>query len=72
MLPVSVIKGKVRSCFSRSGFSHCRYEEAEVVNYGHPVRVQCTSASSLVVAQHSENFGGKMVARVACHFSDNV
>ena len=34
------------------------------------VRVQYTSASSLVVAPRGEKFGGNMVVRVARHFAD--
>ena len=70
MPPVSVIEGKVRPCFERSTFVHSWYDEAEVVNYRFLVRVQYTPASSLVVALCGENFGGKMVIRVACHFSN--
>ena len=40
------------------------------MNYGFLVRVQYASALSLVVAPCREKFGGKMVIRVACHFSD--
>ena len=64
MSPVSVIEGKVRPCFERSSFSHSLYDEAEVVNDGFLVRVQYTSASSLVVATCGEKFSGKMVVRV--------
>ena len=51
MLPVSVIEVKVRPYFERSVFVHSRYDEAEVVNDIFLVRVNYTSASSLVVAQ---------------------
>ena len=38
------------------------------MNDGFLVRVKYTSASSLVVAPCSEEFGGNMVVRFACHF----
>ena len=58
MSPVSVIKVKVCPCFEHSDFVYSRYDEAEVVNGGFPVRVQYNLASSLVVAPRSENFLG--------------
>ena len=70
MLPVSVIDVKMRPCFERSDFVHSWYDESEVLNNVFFVCVQYTSTSSLVVAPFSENFGGKMVIRVACHFSN--
>ena len=70
MSPVSVIDGKMRPCFECSSFYHSWYDEAEVVNDGFFFHVQYTSASSLVVAPFSEKFGGKMVVRVVCHFSN--
>ena len=70
MLPVSVIDGKMRLCFERSSFVHSWYDESEVVNDVFFVRVQYTSTYSLVVALCIDKFGGKMVVRVACHFSD--
>ena len=71
MLPVFVIKGKVRPCFERSGFVHFCYDEAEVVNNGFLVRVQYTYASSLVVAPCGDNFYGKIVVRFACQFAND-
>ena len=70
MSPVSVIKGKVFPCFERSGFVHSMFYDMEVVYNGFLVRVQYTSASSIVVAPRGEKFCGKMVFRVACHFND--
>ena len=70
MSPVYVIDGKVLPCFERYGFVHSWYYEAEVVNNGFIVRVQYNSTSSLVVAPCGEKFGGNMVVRVACHFSN--
>ena len=40
MSPVSVIDGKVRPCFERSGFVHSWYNKSEVANDGFLVRVQ--------------------------------
>ena len=63
MSSVSVIDGKVRPCFERSGFSHSWYDESEVENDGFLVRVQYTSTLSLVVEPCSEKFGGNMVVK---------
>ena len=70
MTPVSVIEGKELPGFERSIFSHSGCDQLEVVNDDFFVRVKYTSTSSLVVAPRSEKFGGKMVVRVACHFSN--
>ena len=56
--------------FECSDFFHSWYDETEVVNNGFFVYVQYTYTLSLVVATCSESFGGKMVVRVACHFSN--
>ena len=53
-----------------SGFVHSRYDKAEVFNDRFLASVQCTPALFLVVAPRGEKFGGKMVVRIACHFSD--
>ena len=36
-------------CIERSGFSHCRYDEAEVLNNGFIVRENYTFTSYIVV-----------------------
>ena len=51
-------------------FFYSWYDHSEVVNDDFFVRVQYTSTFSLVVETCSEKFGGKMVVRVACHFSN--
>ena len=60
----------MRLYFECSGFIQSKYDESEVVIYVFFVRVQYTSTSSLAFAPYSEKFGGKMVFRVACHFSN--
>ena len=56
--------------FERSGLVHSWYDEAEVVNDRFLVCVQYTSTSFIVVAPCGENFGGKMLFRVACTFDN--
>ena len=46
------------------------YEEDEVVNDGIIVIVKYTSAPYFVVEIRGDKFGGNMVIRVACQFSD--
>ena len=70
MLLVSAIEGNVLPFVERSVFVHSGYNEAEVVNDGFLVFLKHTSALYVVVAPHGENFCGKMVVRVACHFND--
>ena len=60
----------MRPCFEHSGFVHSRDDKVEVVKNAFLVCVQYTSASSLVVAPCGEKFGGMMVFRVVCHFSN--
>ena len=70
MLPLSIIGGKVCPCFDCSVFVHYCYDEVEFVNDVFVVRVKYTSTLSLVVAPCGEKFGGKMVVRVECQFSN--
>ena len=60
----------MRQYIERSVFFHSRYDEAEVVNDGFLVRVQYTSASSLVITPHGKKFGGKMFIIILCHFDN--
>ena len=53
-----------------SNFVHSSYDEAEVVDDGRLVLVMYASASSLVVKPQGNKFGGNMVVRIVCHFSD--
>ena len=69
-MPLFVIKRKVHPCLEHSSFVHSRYDKSEVVGCVLLAHVKYASVSSLVVTSHGKNFGGKMVIRDACHFSD--
>ena len=62
----------MRPCLDLSGFSHFRYDEADVVENGRCVSVQCTLVSYLVVTPCVKIFVGKLVTRIAYHFANEV
>ena len=70
MTPVFVIKEKVCPCLECCRFVQSRYDEADVVDGGLLVYVYCIPAPSLVVTPRGKKFGGNMVVRIACHFSN--
>ena len=69
MTPVFFIKVKVGPCLERSFFFYYKYDNAEVVHNVFLIRVQYTSASSLVVTPLGK-FGRNMVVRIPCKFAD--
>ena len=70
MTPIFVIKVKMHQCLKRAVIIHCKYDKAQVVDDGLLVHVQYDSAAYIVVTPRGNKFGGKIVVKLACHFSD--